>query len=95
MAVVLSVNGLNFSGWKSVSIQQSMETLAGGFDLSISERWPGQETERPIKPGDKCTLKIQGTTVITGYVDQVNPSYDDKNHEVQVSGRGASVGVVS
>jgi prophage tail gpP-like protein len=85
--VVLGVNGFNYGGWKAIRIVRGMEQIAGTFDLTVSERWPGQDTARPIRPGDACTVSIDADIVITGYVDDFNPGYDATSHQVRVAGR--------
>lgn len=84
---MLSVNGRRYGGWKSVRISLGMEEIAGGFDLSFTDKWPGQSEVWPILPGDECRVYIGETPVITGYVDDFNPSYDDASHSIQVTGR--------
>jgi len=74
-------------GWKTVTITRSMETLAGTFNLTLSDRWPGQTTPRPVKAGSSCTLKIGDETVITGYIDDATPNVASGSHTVSVSGR--------
>lgn len=85
--VKLSVNGSDFGGWKEINIQRGIEQISGSFDVGVSERWPGQSTPRRIRPGDACTVSVDGETVITGYVDDLRMSYDSDQHTVQVSGR--------
>lgn len=85
--VILQVNGRNYGGWKSVRITLGMEQIAGTFELSVSERFPGQPQAWPILPGNECRLLVKGRPVITGYVDEVAPSYDQASHGVQVTGR--------
>lgn len=88
--VTLLVNGQLYGGWTSVSVTRSVEQIAGTFDLSLTERWPGQQQLRGIVPGDACAVRIDGEIVITGYVDEVKPSYDSGSHDVSVSGRDAT-----
>jgi prophage tail gpP-like protein len=88
--VRLKVNGSAYGGWKDVRIVRGIEQLAGSFSLGVSERWFGQSDPRRIVPGDACELAIDGTTVITGYVDLVGPAYDPSSHTVNVSGRDAT-----
>jgi prophage tail gpP-like protein len=85
--VSLIVNGAEYGGWTSIAIQRGIEQIAGTFSLSVSDRWPGQDTPRPIRPGDACTVRIDGETVITGYVDDLDLSYDATQHQIGVSGR--------
>lgn len=87
MTVTLSINGKNYEGWKTAQVTTSMENLSGGFVLNISERWSGQDLPREINPGDSCTLKLDGETVITGYVDKVDPAISADDHTLQITGR--------
>jgi prophage tail gpP-like protein len=93
-SVSLAVNGAEYGGWKSIAIQRGIEQIAGTFSLSVSDRWPGQDTPRPIRPGDACTVKIDGETVITGYVDDLDLSYDANSHQIGVSGRDKTADLV-
>lgn len=79
-----------YGGWKRVSVTRSIEQVANSFDLEVTERWPGQSTSRPIRPGEKCLLKLDGETVITGYVDDSEPTYDRQSHGISVRGRDAT-----
>ncbi|MBU1248711.1 MAG: hypothetical protein KKB70_08435 [Proteobacteria bacterium] len=88
--VRLLVSGQRYGGWKSITIRRGMEQVAGTFELGITERWPGQDVPRPIRPGAACRLTIDGQTVITGYVDDVDVRYDSKSHSVTISGRDAT-----
>lgn len=83
----LKVGGAIYGGWKSIRIERGMEQIAGTFTLSTTERWAGQAERRPIKPGQACQVLIDGTPVITGYVDDVQPSYDKEQHGVTINGR--------
>lgn len=85
--VRLEIGTALYGGWTSISIRRGMGQLAGTFDLSVTERWPGQATPRPIRPGDACRVLIDSEPVITGYVDDVCPSYTATSHTVTVSGR--------
>lgn len=87
MKVTLRVNGKEYSGWKTVSITRSMESAAGTFDLSFTEKWSGQTESWPILPGAACMVSINGMTVISGYVDDFMPSFDARTHTIRVTGR--------
>jgi len=89
----LTVGGRDFGGWKSARVSRSIETIAGSFELSVSEIWPGQDPARDlvkIKAGDTCALKVDGETVITGFVDELQLSHDAKSHQVTLAGRDAT-----
>jgi prophage tail gpP-like protein len=88
--VTLDIGGQLWEGWTEVSIRRSLETLAGGFDLQLTERWPDQPARRTILPGVACRLRIGADTVITGYVDTVETAYGKDSHGIAVRGRDAT-----
>ncbi len=88
--VRLMVGGRRYGGWTSVQIQRGIEQIAGQFSLSVTDRWAGHDQRRAIRPGDRCTVTVDGETVITGHVDDVAPEYDGKNHSITVRGRDAT-----
>lgn len=83
----LKVGGYLYGGWKRISITRSIEQIAGTFDLEVTDRWPGQPNANPIMPGAPCQVLLGGDPVITGYVDDLNPSYDATSHSIRVTGR--------
>ncbi|MFA6971626.1 MAG: hypothetical protein WC208_09535 [Gallionella sp.] len=90
----LKVSGVIYGGWTSLRIERGMEQIAGTFSLGITERWAGQSDKRPIKAGQPCQVLIDGIPVITGYVDDANPSYDANQHGITVSGRDKTCDLV-
>ncbi|MDR1276378.1 MAG: hypothetical protein LBL72_08390 [Candidatus Accumulibacter sp.] len=85
--MTLKVGGQIYAGWKSVSVQTSMEQISGAYNLEITERWPNQPKDWSIPPGELCEVLIGETPVISGYVDRVSVSYDATSHKISVSGR--------
>jgi prophage tail gpP-like protein len=85
--VTLTIGSRIYGGWTSVEISRSIETMAGSFQLSVSERFPGQQASQAIAPGDSCSVRLGSDTVITGWIDDARPSYSDTNHTISLSGR--------
>lgn len=85
--IELRVDTRIYGGWVSAQVTSSLETIAGGFTLSITERWPGQQVRRQVRPGMACAVTVNGTSVITGWIDDVAPAYDATSHAVTVRGR--------
>jgi prophage tail gpP-like protein len=83
----LKAGGAIYGGWKTLRITRSIEQVSGTFELGISDRWVGQPSASPIRPGEACQLLLDGEPVITGYADEAAPSYDDSTHEISVTGR--------
>ena len=92
--VSILVNGKAYGGWESVSITRSLENASASFQLSVTERFPGQRQPLRIVPGDACQVRIDEDLVITGYVDQVNPSHDASSHSISVSGRSKTADLI-
>lgn len=90
----LNIDNVYYGGWKTVLATRSIETMAGSFELGITDRWPGQPKSSPIKPGQKCALFLDGKRVITGWVDLVSPDFDSGNHTIRVSGRDKTCDLV-
>ena len=56
----LEIEGALYGGWTSVSIRRGIGQVAGTFDLSVSERWPGQTVPRPIQEPPAVYLSTDG-----------------------------------
>ncbi len=85
--ISLLVNGKDYAGWQSARVTRSIESVAGSFDLEVSDRWADQETPWPIFEEDECVLKVGSTRLITGYVDKRSLSYEANARRLSVSGR--------
>lgn len=83
----LIVNGRVYLGWLTVNITRSIEAIAGAFSISLTDKWSIDDDPWPILPGNECVVKIGDDEVITGYVDQVSPSFAKGNRTLQISGR--------
>ena len=93
-AVTLSVNGLDYRGWKKVSISAGIERQARDFRLGVTWRWPGQDVEIPVRQGDHCEVRIGADLVLTGWVFGTPISYDAHSVERSVSGRSLTADLV-
>lgn len=92
--VSLVVNGSVYKGWTGVSVKIGIRAISGGFDLTVTDDWTPSKKAWPLAPGDKCTVKIGPDVAITGYVDDVEVSYDENQHSIRVSGRDAAADLV-
>jgi len=104
--VTLTVNGKDFSGWKSVRIEGGIERAARSFELIVTDRWPGAsaavkskssqsvEAARRIKPGDAVKVKIGDDVVCTGFVDSTPIDYDANAITINIRGRSKTADLV-
>jgi len=88
--VRLTVNGQIHDGWTEATVKRSIEQIAGTFDLTLTEKWSGQTTRRPIAAGSACRLHLGDDLVISGWIDDARPSITASDHSVQASGRDAT-----
>jgi prophage tail gpP-like protein len=84
--VTLTVDGLEYSGWKSVEISADLERQFRTFSLTITWQWPGQDQPVRILPGARCQVRIGCDLVLNGYVFKAPISYDDKQISLSIQG---------
>lgn len=82
--VTLKVAGQEYTGWTSVSIRRSIETLASSFDVSIVD-FKGAVPD--IIPGDPVEVYAGKDRLVSGYVDEVNPEVTGEDHSISIAGR--------
>jgi prophage tail gpP-like protein len=91
--VRLRVNGRDYAGWKSATVERSIEALAGGFHLEVSERWgPGEPW--PIVKEDECAVLLEGEQVISGHVSKINLAISAEDRSVAIEGKDRAAGLV-
>lgn len=90
----LKVGGAIYGGWTSLAVERGIEQLSGSFTLQLTERWPGVDAGRPVKPGQACVVTIGGEPVVTGFIDEVAPTIDASTRTLAVSGRDATADLV-
>ena len=88
--VTLQIGDQQYTGWKRIGINTGIEQLAGRFELVCADRWAINNQGRPILPGLPCTVSLFGTPVITGFIDDADPSYDPNDHSLSIRGRDAT-----
>lgn len=91
--ITLTVDGQIYGGWTEVEVSRSLESMAGEFSLTLTSRWPDAKAS-PIRQGNACTVTIGDDRVLTGYVDDWMPSYDDKSVSINVGGRDRTADLV-
>lgn len=85
--VTLKINSKVYSGWLGFSVTLGIESLTNQFRLTLTDNWVDQEQPWPIVPGDKCEITLGSEKLITGYIDEVSPSFDAASKSLSVSGR--------
>lgn len=92
--VTLRVAGVEYGGWTAInSIRTGMDAIAGGFQVSLTEKWPGA-SKRPIHKEDDVEVRIGTVTVIRGQIDSVKRKVESSAHTITVTGRDATADLV-
>lgn len=92
--VTIIIGGQRFTGWQSVRISRSCEKMPPDFDIIATERNPDTGAIALLPPASPCEIRIGADLVITGYVDRYLPSFNPRNHQVQIQGRGKTEDLV-
>ena len=92
--ISLETAGRRFGGWKQVSVSRSIEAFSGSFSFFASEKSPTDPTARPIRMGDSAVVRIGDVALITGFIDQISPDYDENHHEIVIGGRAKTADLV-
>lgn len=92
--IELIVDGKSYRGWTQVAVTRAMDAASGAFNLSFSDRDPENVSSYFVTPGASCTVKLDGETVITGYIDQVAPSFGADSHILTAQGRDRTADII-
>ncbi|HLJ64913.1 MAG TPA: hypothetical protein VKT70_12445, partial [Stellaceae bacterium] len=85
--VTLTVDGVAYGGWVEIVINRALDSIAGSFEVALTERFAGLQAQDAIATGSRCCLAIDGETVITGWVDEAGVAYDGRSHRLSLRGR--------
>ncbi|SDK32271.1 phage baseplate assembly protein [Billgrantia gudaonensis] len=92
--VALIVDGTRHLGWKEVEIRRGLDQMADSFEVALTEKWAEDAEPRRLRTGQPVVVEIDGEPVITGYIDDVLPNYDARQHELVVSGRSKTADLI-
>ncbi|MWR24036.1 phage baseplate assembly protein [Escherichia coli] len=90
--VTLRTDGRLFSGWTSVSVTRSIESVAGYFELGVNVP-PGTDLSG-LAPGKAFTLEIGGQIVCTGYIDSRRRQMTADSMKITVAGRDKTADLI-
>lgn len=81
--IELIVNGTPYTDFVQATVTVSLESLANDFSFTASSvgDFP------PLKQGDTVAASIDGTPVLTGFIDEVNGQDREGNHLIAYTGR--------
>jgi prophage tail gpP-like protein len=92
--VKLVVNGTRYEGWKTVHYHESISELSPVFRIGYADKWTELGEELPIEDGDRVELFFGADKLLTGFVDETDEEYDERNHTLEVCGRARTCDLV-
>ncbi len=94
----LEVNGVRFEGFLKASLTQTLENFVDTFSFILSIKDEIKNNRRNpqnlIKAQDKVRIFIDNNLKLTGFVDKLTISWDDKSHEMLINGRSRTSDLV-
>lgn len=86
--LTLRVDEYVITGWNSVQVDLSLDSLASSFSLQLTSKISSDAVDRiDIIEGLPCRITYGDEDVLSGYIDTANPSYDGKSTSFTCSGR--------
>lgn len=90
----LNIGGRRYEGWTGLRITRSIESLCGDFQFDIAAREFSDAPRWPLRTGDEASVEIDGETVITGYIDGINPQLDATGYSIVLVGRDRAADLI-
>lgn len=84
--ITFATDKVSASDFVSANILTSMNYIAGAFALQTAD-FKNVDGWKDLKQGDECTISIDNTIVLTGYIDVIHVTYDKDIHSFIIRGR--------
>lgn len=80
--IEITVGTRRFTGWKSSTVTRGIDRMVPSVQLTVTDKpWR-------IRPGEPCRVTEGGDTLLTGWLDEEQPSYDAAATTLIIAGRG-------
>lgn len=83
--IAVEIDGLTHEKWQEYDIDNNFETPADAFSMKIGV--PNGTIAPLINEGAVCTVRIDGTLILTGFIDRIEHSLTKFNHSFGINGR--------
>lgn len=84
MPIRVEINGVALDGFKEISVTSDLDAVSGTFTILTSTK-PGNVF--PVRVQDQCTILIDDTPILNGFVDYAKISYNADSHDLLFQGR--------
>ncbi len=83
-------NSQEYTGWQSVSINNSIDMVCASFALKTAIDWPSFNDRYRMTPGGEVQIFMASNFVLDGFIDSINMSVSNSSHSISLSGRSGS-----
>jgi prophage tail gpP-like protein len=90
----LTINGKSYGPWTGIVVDRHIENMSSKLELTVAENWGDGLAPWQLKKFDAFTLSFGSDLVMTGYIDDYNPSFDENGHSVRISGRSKTAQLI-
>lgn len=90
--VRLVINDFQYLGWKTMSIDRTIEAVSGRFRCSLIDT--GSVINPDLAPGASCQVLIDDHKLINGYIDSVEASVTKDRFSYRIAGRDKTADIV-
>ncbi len=88
------ISGREFTSWTNVVVNESLDSLCSTFELSVIDTGELSLQRLNIQMGDVVEIMVDDTVIITGFIEDINPSYTATEHVVTIAGRDKTADLV-
>lgn len=92
--ITLSTPSGEYTGWESIRVNLALDQMSGSFELSVSGENARELIKHPLTKGLQCRVKLDGETVITGYINRRSAAYEPESHTLTLSGRDVTCDLI-
>lgn len=83
--IAVEIDGKTHEKWQEYDIDNNFETPADAFNMRIGV--PDNTIVPAINEGAKCTVRIDGELILTGFIDRIEHTISKFNHTFSITGR--------
>lgn len=83
--IAVEIDGKTHEKWQEYDIDNNFETPADAFNMRIGV--PDNTIVPSIPEGAKCTVRIDGELILTGFIDRIEHTISKFNHTFAITGR--------
>jgi len=87
----IQVNNQDFTQFTSANVNVSMDNFGRTLTLTCTQ---DQLNAFPIKIKEKVTIKIDGVSLLTGFIEKIAPTVSENDHTVGITGRSVAADLV-